>query len=217
MAREYHKIQTVFKRDPETKYKTLLLGEYSLPEFRYLAENTWVFTEKVDGTNIRIIWDGSNISFGGKTDRAQLPGELANKLSHQAGELFDKFKSKFGDTEVCLYGEGYGAKIQKGGVYRDDQDFVLFDVRVDSWWLQRGDVEDVANAFNLDIVPVIGFGTLDDMVDIVRSGFYSKWGDFIAEGIVARPNTELFTRNSDRIITKLKHKDFRKEGKVRNG
>ena len=29
---EYHKIQTVFKRDPETKYKTLLIGEYSVPK-----------------------------------------------------------------------------------------------------------------------------------------------------------------------------------------
>ena len=34
--KEYHKIQTVFKRDPDTKFKTLLHGEYSLPEFEFL-------------------------------------------------------------------------------------------------------------------------------------------------------------------------------------
>ena len=49
---QYHKIQTVFKRDPETKFKTLLMGEYSLPEFEYLKNNEWVFTEKIDGTKV---------------------------------------------------------------------------------------------------------------------------------------------------------------------
>ena len=53
--KEYHKIHTVFKRDPANKYRTLLMGEYSHPEFAYLRYNDWVFTEKVDGTNIRII------------------------------------------------------------------------------------------------------------------------------------------------------------------
>lgn len=29
-----------------------------MSEFDYLKDNTWIFTEKVDGTNIRIMWDG---------------------------------------------------------------------------------------------------------------------------------------------------------------
>ncbi len=55
--REYHKIQTVFLRDPETNHRTLLEGQYAEPAFEFLAGNRWVFTEKVDGTNIRIIVD----------------------------------------------------------------------------------------------------------------------------------------------------------------
>ena len=47
--KEYHKIQTVFMRDLENRYKTLLEGQFSLPEFEYLANNEWAFTEKVDG------------------------------------------------------------------------------------------------------------------------------------------------------------------------
>lgn len=53
---EYHKIQTLFKRDMESKHKTLLEGQWTLPEFEYLAGNVWTFTEKVDGTNIRVIF-----------------------------------------------------------------------------------------------------------------------------------------------------------------
>ena len=52
--KEYHKIQSVFKRDIANG--KIIEGKYSLPEFEYLKDNQWVFTEKVDGTNIRIIW-----------------------------------------------------------------------------------------------------------------------------------------------------------------
>ena len=206
----YHKIQTVFKRDPETKFKTLLENDYSLPEFEYLKNNEWIFTEKVDGTNIRIMFQDGKITFGGKTDQAQIPNQLINKLNEKILPLLNKFIEIFNNAEVCLYGEGYGAKIQKGGGnYRADQDFVLFDIKIGHWWLKREDVEDIANKLNLDIVPIIGSGSLEEMVEYVKTGFNSKWGNFKAEGIVARPKNELLARNGRRIITKLKHKDFR--------
>ncbi len=213
---EYHKIQTVFKRDPENKFRTLLEGQYSLPELGYLALNDWQWTEKVDGTNIRIIVGPAaegglqSVVFGGRTDNAQIPAYLVTALN----DLFQTFEQKllmkemFGDGAV-LYGEGYGAKIQKGGGnYRSDQSFVLFDVKVGEWWLQREDVEDVAKQLGLDVVPAMGVGTLPDMVDHVRLGFPSRWGNFPAEGVVARPTVELRARSGHRIITKLKQKDF---------
>lgn len=372
--KEYHKIQTIFKRNPLTNYKTLLEGDYSIPEFDYLKDNTWVFTEKVDGTNIRVMWDGKAITFGGKSDNAQIPVFLINKLRER---FYPKqFAEKFGveTTEVCLYGEGYGAKIQKGGGnYRQDQDFVLFDVllltsditydnikicplhknlvnatlkdltllrdfvnpaiintlknkilngqktliegrrnigkakgendklvnqqenvisnqnselvlkntsglkedkkdfvlsaeknksgmeetekdylslltiaikraeledcyvalatlqfikqnemkdglkrqncicekKTTKWWLQRDNVEAIAKFFEIDIVPIIGEGTLFEMVEKTRKGFNSICGSFLAEGIVARPKTELLCRNGSRLITKIKHRDFK--------
>ena len=206
--KEYHKIQTVFLRDPETKFKTLLEGEFAYPEFRYLANNEWVFTEKVDGTNIRVMFDGQQITFGGKTDDAQIPAFLVTRLQEVFLPQLETFKAKFTDG-VCLYGEGYGAKIQKGGGnYRQDQDFVLFDVKVGDWWLERSSIEDIASTLRLDVVPIIGTGTLYDMVEITRRGFNSLWGEFLSEGIVARPSVELKSRNGGRVITKLKHRDF---------
>ena len=118
------------------------------------------------------------------------------------------------DGPACLYGEGYGAKIQKGGgSYKPDGvDFVLFDVKVGDWWLRRADVENVASKFGLECVPIVGHGTLANMVGLVRAGFASNWGNFLAEGIVARPVVELRTRANERIITKLKHRDFGAKG-----
>lgn len=216
--KEYHKIQTVYKRDPETKFKTLLEGQYSLPEFEYLKDNTWVFTEKVDGTNIRVMIDGEKITFGGKTDNAQIPSFLITYLNNKFMTIGqrEKIKETF-DCPVCLYGEGYGAKIQKGGGnYKSDGvSFVLFDIKIGEWWLQRKDVEDVANKLGLEVVPIIGQGSLQLAIEIVRAGYKSEWGDFSAEGLVMRPAVELKSRSGERMITKVKAKDFKQYNAIR--
>ena len=214
--RQYHKIQTVFKRDPETKFKTLLEGDWSEPEFGFLKSNEWIWTEKVDGTNIRVMCQppltnepAYGVTFGGKTDAAMIPAFLVAKLEQRfhSDDARTKLAEMFKDG-ACLYGEGYGAKIQKGGNYRQDQDFVLFDVKVGEWWLQRKDVEQIALELGLDVVPILRTGTLSEMVEAARAGFQSRWGAFPAEGIVARPAIELQTRSGHRIITKIKHRDF---------
>ena len=207
---EYHKIQTVFMRDPATNHKTLLLGQYSRPEFGYLADCDWDYTEKVDGTNIRIMFHGGTVTFGGKTDRASIPADLTNNMAASSYASPSRLASVFGDdATVCLYGEGYGTKIQKvGALYSPTQDFVLFDVRVGDLWLSRENVADVGEKIGADVVPSIGRGSLKEAVALVRDGFSSRWGDFAAEGIVARPVVELRRRTGERVITKIKHRDF---------
>ena len=205
---EYHKIQSIFKRDMTSKRKTLIEGDWTLPEFEYLQNNIWTFTEKVDGTNIRVIFKDRCVTFGGRTKDAQIPAQLVGRLNERFLPLADKLSEMF-DGDAVLYGEGYGAKIQKvGGNYRADQDFVLFDVRVGSWWLQRADVEDVAQKLGVDVVPIIGEGTLHDAVRMAKAGIVSTWGAFEAEGIVARPKVELATRSGSRLIAKIKCRDF---------
>jgi len=212
--KEYHKIQTVFKRDPETKFKTLLMGDYSLPEFDYLKDNEWTWTEKVDGTNIRVMWDGIRVTFGGKTDRAQIPAHLIEVLmeTFKPRLMQDKFSP---DGNVCLYGEGYGVKIQKGGNYiPDGADFILFDCKVGPWWMERESLEDIATFLGIDIVPIIGRGTLDEAVEFCRKGYKSTIADNVdydAEGLVLKPSMELIARSGARIISKIKHKDFTHE------
>ena len=211
----YSKIDTVFKRDERTKQ--IIEGAYTNPELEYLKDNAWVFTEKVDGTNIRVMWDGSAVTFGGKTDDAQMPVTLLYRLQ----ELFDgeRNRARFAETferageapQVTLYGEGYGAKIQKGGgrYKAGGADFVLFDVKIGDWWLQREGIEDVAAKLGIEVVPILGEGTLAEAIALTRTWFASRWGDFPAEGIVTKPKVELKNRKGDRIITKIKHRDFR--------
>ena len=205
---QYHKINTIYKREIGNNSKRLIEGEYSRQEFEYLAGNRWIFTEKVDGTNIRVMFNGGKITFGGKTDNAQIPAPLVERLQDRFLRRDDSVAAMLGNG-VCLYGEGYGAKIQAaGGNYRADQDFVLFDVCIGGFWLNRSDVVDIADKLGLDVVPIVGEGTLHDAIRLVKNGLFSQWGNFLAEGIVARPAIELTAKNGDRIITKIKHRDF---------
>lgn len=206
--KEYPKINTVWKR-AEEKPCPILVGQYARPEFEYLAHNTWIATEKVDGTNIRVMWDGERVEFGGKTDAAQIYAPLVARLRERFGDP-EQFRAKFADCNaVCLYGEGYGAKIQKGGGnYRSDVDFVLFDVKVGRWWLEREAIEDVACDFGLDVVPVVATGTLPALCERAAARMVSAWGDFYSEGLVMQPAVPLATRRGDRVIAKIKSRDY---------
>ena len=202
---EYTKINTLFKRDMANRGR-IIEGDWALPEFDYLKDNRWIFTEKVDGTNIRVMWNGQTVAFGGRTDAAQIPATLIAVLQ----KMFppEKLHGVFGEGHACLYGEGYGPKIQNGGNYRKDQSFVLFDVLVDKWWLERDNIEDVGKRLAVDVAPIIGAGSLDKAIEKVKGAMQSTWGSFIAEGIVARPAVTLLTRKNERLLAKIKHRDF---------
>jgi len=208
--KEYHKIETLFERDTEGS-KKLIEGKFRNETVEFLKDNEWVFTEKVDGTNIRIHWDGHKVEFGGRTEAAQIPSHLVNYLNGTFGGDVNEqvFEQKFGENDVILFGEGYGPKIQKGGgLYRDDVSFILFDVQVGDTWLKREAVEDIAKTLGIDVVPIVGTGTLQDGVDFVKAKPKSTMGTADMEGVVARPKIEMLDRMGRRVIVKIKVKDF---------
>jgi len=214
---EYHKIETLFERDEKThkvfpdKLKNPVYGIFK----------SWQFTEKIDGTNIRCLWKpgdamggrSPSLSFGGKTDNAQIHADLIKWLYENIST--ERMVSVFPDADAIIYGEGYGAGIQKGGGYGKTKQLVVFDVLVaGKWWLNWENTCDVANKLGLKTVPFIGDMTLEEGVEMVRRGFGSilakeNTGEIIpAEGIVGRTVETLFDKKGSRIIIKLKTKDF---------
>ena len=134
---------------------------------------------------------------------------------------------------ITLYGEGYGGGIQKGGheytskTKASGVSFRLFDVLVgENNWLRRADVENVAEKLGIktvpliDIVDVFGKNYSDEEWDLfhiteaVKSGIAS----FVAadegseghgsEGIVAFTAEPLYNNRGQRLMFKLKTKDF---------
>lgn len=208
----YPKINSVYKRDGRGRFT----DEFSCPEFDYLSDSDWQWTEKVDGTNIRLYFPPIDAAFRGnehayvkgRSDNAQIPPQLLNALVALMQSM--PLEKVFTDDVVCLYGEGYGAGIQKGGMYRPDPSFVLFDVRVGEWWLRRESVEEIGASLGVDVVPVVGVFPLMDACRMVQEpSFKSEWEGARPEGLVGRPAVDLWNRKGERIITKVKVKDFR--------
>lgn len=208
--RTYEKIDTVFNRDT-TGTKQLILNSWRDPVVEYLRNNIWLFTEKVDGTNIRIHWDGHQVEFGGRTDKAQIPDFLLDKLRSMFGtaEAEELFEQTWGEKEVFLFGEGYGPKIQSGGDYRADVSFILFDVLVGDNYQEREWVEKTAEMFGIDVVPVVLMGTIQDGIDFVMRHPTSTMGTAMMEGVVGRPAVEMRDRRGNRVIVKIKWEDFK--------
>lgn len=208
----YPKIETLFNRNPDTfKVNT---NSIKLKEFDLIDK--WEVYEKIDGTNIRVVWNNNEFTFSGRTSKAELPKELEEHLK----DIFNESKSSLlsslftADKFVYFYGEGYGHKIQNGKGYSDKQKFILFDILVasensESIFLNCDSIEDIALKLNLDVVPYLGTMTKNEIIELVSKGFPSKIGNVpICEGIIASTNPLLLTRLQQRVMFKLKHSDF---------
>lgn len=236
---KYQKIDTLFKRDERN---VIIPTEYCREEFKYLENLLWECTEKIDGTNMRVIitpiyedeffdninvwvkkFKGFDIEIKGKSDEALIPKHLLAKMQEifTAGNVYEAFAENYillggatepNYTQIILYGEGYGVKIQKGGNYiSNGVDFILFDVKIGNFWLKREDVEDIASKLKIKAVPFIGLKTIPEAIKYVKKGFVSNISEnrsYMAEGLVLRTPCGLKDRRGERIITKIKYKDF---------
>lgn len=76
-------------------------------------------------------------------------------------------------------------------------------------YINEGLMGHYAKKFNLDYVPTVLVGTLQDAIDYVKTCPKSKLGDVEMEGVVGRPLFDLYNEFGERIITKVKVNDFK--------
>jgi len=214
---KYPKIQTIWKRESGRPCR-IIHGDYSKPEFR--AIKMWDVTEKIDGANTRIIFEVGAVKVLGRNDQTMMPPDLLTHIHENITR--EKLRSVFSPVPplVVLFGEGYGAKIQKGGaLYRQDQGFVLFDVWISNesgggWWLEHESVCDIAAKLEIPVVPLIGTMETASALTLItanETGLSSCLADRARpwEGIVARSHPLMLFRNGDPIMWKLKVRDYK--------
>ena len=234
MSTEYPKINSLWKREAwylteeQKKSKenregrnSFIVGDYACPEFCNIK--TWTVTEKVDGTNIRIIFsikDGVRQEpvIMGKTSAAVIQPFLLPCLQKIATwENIDKFLSNTVFDQVVLYGEGYGPKIQACGAnYRDDPGFILFDATVDGVWLCRSQLNCVAIALKIAIVPILlqpllgCCWTEEEIVEFVKDKPDSICSivNHTMEGVVAKSYPTVYFADRTPVMFKLKCREF---------
>ena len=215
MEKEYQKIGNVFKFDE--KFRTIVgLNE----PYETLKNIIWQGPEKIDGTNIRIHWDGHDITYAGHTNKAQIPTNLDNYLKETflTDEMEYVFEQLFGESEVYIFGEGYGYKIQANGdKYLKDNKcgFIIFDINIGGWDLKRSNVEDIAAKLGIPSVPVVFEGTLDEAKAYVAKHQMSTLNSGLheMEGIVLVPrDVQLYDNKHKLIKCKCKYRDMLKAG-----
>lgn len=213
----YPSIPTVWNRDPATNHKTLIPDSWATLELEWLYSCDWIVTEKVDGMNIRLMFKTEDFSphatmvtIAGRTDNAQIPQGLYAWVNSN-GDRISTWCENNGLTEVCLYGEGYGHGIQKDGEkYANSQRFILFDVMINGCWQDFGNVKSIGREIGIQVVPEVGVGWLTEAIRLTNGGVHpSLLGDRPREGLVMRPPHELTDRKGNRIMCKVKAKDFR--------
>ena len=221
---KYHKINALYNRwrkdlDPiETlplnkKYGDFKDGEFAQSEFEYLFNNQWIWSEKLDGTNIRIYANWSEqygmhtFEVKGKDENSSIPKDLLEWINNWIYENDQIVSDLFAAEDIILYGEGVETKIQKVGHNFGSQHFKLFDVYINGFWLQKDDVLNIANKLSLD-TPITWIGTIQDAIDKVKTLPVSSFGNFTIEGYVGQPIVRLNDAKQKRITTKIKVCDF---------
>ncbi len=214
IAPAYPKVYGPFKRATEGPNKNKVKeGDWYAPSFATLQNATWRWTEKLDGTNLRVHWDGIRRYIGGRTDRAIIPGDLITWVDEQLPE--ELFEQKFGPVPVTLYGEGIGAGIQKvGASYSSIKKFVLFDVLIDNVWRTGETITEVAEAFGIEQAHEFFKGDIWSAIQQVSKGINSTYGDFLSEGLVGVPVDGFRDFRGARIMCKVKTEDFHVKGMI---
>lgn len=159
---KYPSIETVWKRDAVTN--KLAFRSLRAPEVGLV--NVWTISEKVNGTNIRVVYTLGGVEVRGRTDKAVLPpgGEetvLRCFPSHSdIVRYFEIYREGplSEDWSVTFYGELYGPGINGGGIYSMGKRFRCFDLKLgEHLWTDDDEMRRVCKELNVPVVPWVGY------------------------------------------------------------
>lgn len=213
----YPKIHTLWKRNP--KGNRVIAGDFARPEFEDLYTGvSFAWSEKLDGTNTRFYWNGSTVTIGGRTDNAVWNPRVLAALEEIAQP--NAFKSIYGSKHVVLYGETFGAGIQKGGGYGQNVMFRPFDLRLgtedgitsNSPFTGRGKLSQIAGALGVEPVEILMHTTIEGMwEEMCARNIVGTYPGVVLEGVVGRPETPFYIANGESvspILVKMKYRDI---------
>lgn len=225
---EYPKIDTLYERKKNGKVN---VDNLKRPEFGII--NRWQITEKLNGRNIRVMLttDG-NVTFAGRMDEKHLNDQLVQKMIDYLKNIFTSNRMKYvfrkidadgtlQKPEVCMYLEGLGSDMASGsGIYCKGRDVSvrLIDCYINPWWIERPLLEEFAKKFGIKCTPLLddiyelprSLADLENIIKLSKVAGENNNNLANAEGIVARTYPLLTNRKGDRVMWKLKFKDFEK-------
>ena len=171
---------------------------YRSPLLAYMAELPWVYARK---------WDGEQALWNGKSNNFQCSAEFTDFMNNTFIE--EIFEEKFGrDKTVILFGEKMGPKTQGNELGLKEDTFVLFDINVNGTWLSGVSIVEIAGYFGVpSVYRFMPHGQaptpLRELINKCARGDFKDW-----EGIVAKPLVECKDYKGNRVIVKIKNRDY---------
>lgn len=204
----YSKIESIFNRGEDFKFNY----KYRRPEYAYVKY--WDATEKIDGTSTFLYFDLKNDYplFGGRTPKTNtsgkwIPRKWFEQKINSVGDRWRDYLNMYDINSLQIFGESYGAGIQKGGGLYGDPSFRMFDVLVDdTYWLDQGKMTAVSDFFEIGQVPSLGHLTTEEALAMLGRQSEVTEQDRVAEGLVLK--TPMFDSRGDRVMCKMKVRDI---------
>ena len=209
MAHNFQKIKAPFGRK-SPKDRMVDESVVSLKWVEAFKGMKFWASEKIDGTSVGIKWDGERISFIGHTDKSQFNPRYLEYLQNRFGtpEFESCVEMIFGDKPAIIYGEGISKDYNVHYGFPEGE-FIMYDIQFDNGkFAERDVVYEVANKLDIKM-PFEAQMTLDEAIEYVKARPQSVLNsEYKMEGLVLRPMVELYLNNGERVITKIKVKDF---------
>lgn len=194
-----------------------------------VLEHSVVVTEKLHGTNVRVMWTTGGLVLGGRNEIIYKDGQSTNHDGYGFGAFMEKhpaleFFSDSGEyDDYVFFGEYHGANIQKGVKYCDQKDFRVFDVvKPDGTYCDWEDVVEICRKVGFKTVPVLleGRVTLDDLNALmnknsqtaIENGFNLE--NNIAEGVVVKPLKAKLDKHGNPLRAKFKSEKWAENAKA---
>jgi hypothetical protein len=196
------------------------------PDSPIIHLNRAFVTFKADGTNGGVIWTQDNELLTRSRNRL-LTGDKDNHgFDEWVSNNIDvePFRGQFDGVSLVIFGEFIKNDILGRVDYGDEGRFRVFDVFINTVYLDWKDVVDVADKLNLDTVP---YETMTNPTYDKCQEYVSNIEDPLAvddadeeqrigEGIVIRPPVELKYKNDRRMLYKVKSEKFEEVKKGTN-
>ena len=151
MAHYYGKISAPFGRKCPTDQlvdKTI----YAKPWMTiFYEENALMYaSEKIDGTNVGIKWDGDRVSFVGHTDKSTFCPRYLDYLNERFGtpQFESVLEEVFGEKPSFIFGEGVSKDYNHHYGYPDGE-FIMYDICCDGKFWNRDPVHNVSKKFGM--------------------------------------------------------------------
>lgn len=220
---KYPKIENTYRRD----FMSFITGEGK-------TDGTWIVTEKIHGANFSFWTNGNVVRMAKRTcliaDTDNFYGSL---------KIWEELKGKIKDLfhfmhpvpkEVAVFGEIFGGsyphpkvaqdhqakKVQSGIYYCPDNQFMIFDIKVDKDFLDFDTMQKCCETFELPSIGALDVGTLEHCLEhknkfsstIHKYYHLPKIKGNICEGIVIRPNKTKFLYRGSRVMLKSKNEKW---------